>query len=1077
MSESSSSGTTHRCSRCGAALDGHRAQGLCPACAWNSLTRPADEAEGADAATGTGAGLFEIDRHVVLEEIARGGMGIVYRARQREPDRLVALKMLLPHQVGSAEMRERFRQEIRAVVGLEHPAILPVYQVGEHEGMPYFTMKLATGGTLASRLSRFAGRFREIAELMAGLADAVHFAHERGALHRDLKPGNILFDEAERAYVSDFGLAKFTGSEGGGAPAITRSIQLLGTPEFLPPEVAAGGVARATTAGDLYSLGAILYELLAGQPPFKAPGLTMLLKSIVENQPARPKKCVPAVPHDLEIICLKCLAKTPSARYGSAREFAEDLRRWLAGRPILARPISLSARVRQWTGRNPALATLSLLLVLAVGCGVALQWRTDRHLRRAFTDARRALQESLVAQSALKRASGNIGQRFDSLELIRRAAALGTPAGPSPLKVQLRTEMAAALALPDLRPHSRWPIYVGHFEAAAEFSDDLSKYVCAGREGGLEIHATVDRRLLRAIPGAKDNPAVSFGLSPDGAWVAASFQDGHAEIHGVAPPYSRLVFAGRPALRAVLEFLPDNHSVLVSGGANGVFVADLMDPKRRLLVPPPAVAFALGVDPAGRRVSMQVGYELRVLSLSDGSPLWSMPLTNGARCTAWSPDGRLLAVAQGEPVFDITVLDAASARVLHTFHDHDVGVGRLSFHPDGHSILSTSWDGRLVWRELAPEGFRLISDGGPRLLRLSPRGDRLAYEPSHGEAGIYEVAQSTVFKEWQGQTAPAGEAFMMCLSPDGRLAATSSDGGVCLWDASRGTELAYLPLPGPLWFVLILFQPDGKSLLYSAVGQGIHQVELIDEDPGPGGERRVHPGPERRLGADDDLMALEFTPDGRSLIVAQNNQTAKNERRSPDIWLWPDADPAHARKLAGDWPLVGYHLTKDSRWGLTGDSTEPDIAVWDPATGKRLKTLGFSEPVNFELTPDGRWLLASLRDEFQLVEIGSWKRGARWPARFGQRHFRCSAFSPDASLVAVAEPNGVVDLRPLPDATQLVRLPTPKSGQIKALQFSRDNTRLFLMTGAGRVREWNLAQLRRALAEVQLDWPAPMPGQ
>jgi WD40 repeat protein len=985
--------------------------------------------------------------------------------------------MLLPHQLGSAEMRERFRLEIRAVVGLEHPAILPVYQVGEYEGMPYFTMKLATGGTLASRLRQFQQQYREIAELMISLADAVHFAHERGALHRDLKPGNILFDEANRPYISDFGLAKFTENEGADAPAITHSIQLLGTPEFLPPEVAAGGVARATTAGDLYSLGAILYQLLTSRPPFTGAGLTTLLKSIVEQEPTRPTRLAASVPHDLEIICLKCLAKEPSERYASAREFAKDLCRWLSGRPILARPISIPARVRHWTRRNPALAAVSLLLAVAVVTAITLQVRTNRNLRRAFIDARLALQESLVAQAALKRASGGMGQRFGSIDLVTEAATL-RPASTHPgLILALRTELAGALALPDLRARAKWPVYVAHFEGSAEFSRDLTKYVCAVKDGGLAVYATANQRLLRNIPAPKDNPAINFAFSPDGSWVGAGFQDGHAEVHSLSSSNPPLILPGQAALRTAIEFLPDNRSIVVADGSNGVFVFDLIDQSRHTLIAAPAVGFAMATDPLGGRLSVQIGDSLQVVRIADGSNVWSLPLSTGARCTEWSPDGNLLAVARGEPRFEIMILEAATAKLLYTFHDHDIGVGRLRFHPDGHSIVSTSWDGRLVWREIAPDGFRLVSDGGPRLLRFSPDGTQLAFEPSHGQAGIYEVAQSRVFKEWQRQTSPDEEAFTMCLSPDGRLAATSSARMVHLWDTSTGSELAGIPLPGRMWFVLLQFHPDGKSLLYSAVGIGIHQVDVALETAPVSGQRHVNFGPSRKLGTSDDLMALEFAPDGRSLIVGENKQSVKNERRSADIWLWPDGNPARARKLAGDWPLIGYHLTKDTRWGLTADPTEPDITVWDPAKGQRLKSLGFTEPVNFELTPDGRWLLASIRDSYQLVEIGSWQRAAQWPAEFGQQHYRCWSFSRDGSLVAVAAPNGRVDLRTLPDATELIQLPAPKSTQIRALQFSADATRLFLVTGAGSVQEWNLGELRRAMAPIGLDWKLAANGR
>ena len=227
---------------------------------------------------------MRIPGYEITEEIARGGMGIVYRARQVDPARTVALKMLLPHQLGSGEMAERFRLEVRALTELEHPAILPVYQVGEHDRLPFFTMKLATGGTLAQRKSEYTGQWRKIAELLATLADAVHFAHEHGVLHRDLKPGNVLFDDACRPYVSDFGLAKLVGADSD----LTRSVDFLGTPHYVAPEVAMRSARQATTASDIYSLGAILYELLAQRPPFDAEGVPALLKKIAEQEPARP---------------------------------------------------------------------------------------------------------------------------------------------------------------------------------------------------------------------------------------------------------------------------------------------------------------------------------------------------------------------------------------------------------------------------------------------------------------------------------------------------------------------------------------------------------------------------------------------------------------------------------------------------------------------------------------------------------------------------------------------------------------------------------------------------------------------
>ena len=253
------------CPKCGSPRRADAPLGMCAACLWRGLddldeVLPSEE-KGPDQEK---VGLLPVPGHTVLAELARGGIGIVYRARQHAPAREVALKMLLPHQLGSSEMRARFQIEIRACAVLNHPAILPVYEVGESDGQPFFTMKLASGGTLAERAEAYRGRWRDIAELVATLADAVQFAHARGVLHRDLKPGNVLFDEEERPYLSDFGLAKFT--QESDTTAFTRSLATLGTPHYLAPEVAAGGAKHATTASDLYALGAVFYESIAGRP-------------------------------------------------------------------------------------------------------------------------------------------------------------------------------------------------------------------------------------------------------------------------------------------------------------------------------------------------------------------------------------------------------------------------------------------------------------------------------------------------------------------------------------------------------------------------------------------------------------------------------------------------------------------------------------------------------------------------------------------------------------------------------------------------------------------------------------------
>ncbi len=363
----------------------------CPRCALEGVLSDRDGEPAPDPGNSAGGVLFTVPGHKVIEELGRGAAGIVYRARQENPAREVALKILRPHEAGSVESRARFRLEAITLAGLDHPVILPVLSVGEHDGLPYFTMKLCAGGSLAERLSRYQGDWRAIAQLMVTLADAVHYAHLRGVLHRDLKPGNVLFDEADRPFVSDFGLAKVLEATDGDRP-VTRPMVVMGTPGYLAPEVLAGG-SNATTAADVYALGAILHELLVGAPP------------------ASP---TPAVgqggPRDLAVIAAKCLMPETAARYASAAALAEDLRAWLAGRPIAARPVSALGQAAAWARRNPALAGVSIAALLLLVCVAVIstnaavrlgreQRATTAALERAETERKRATTESAISKA------------------------------------------------------------------------------------------------------------------------------------------------------------------------------------------------------------------------------------------------------------------------------------------------------------------------------------------------------------------------------------------------------------------------------------------------------------------------------------------------------------------------------------------------------------------------------------------------------------------------------------------------------------------------------------------------------
>jgi serine/threonine-protein kinase len=303
--------------------------------------------------------------YALLEEIGCGGTAIVYRARQKGLNRIVAVKVLRRGRSGSLHDVERMRFEAEAVAQLEHPGIVPIYEIGEHDGRPFFSMKLYEGGSLSARLSDFRDRSRQAAELVAAVAHAVHHAHQRGILHRDLKPSNILLDSDGRPHVADFGLAKRLEAD----QELTQTGELIGTPAYIAPERVGGSPwsGPATVATDVYGLGAILYALLCGHPPFAAESSIQTLLAVSTDDPAPPTSLNPGVDRDLQIICLKCLEKDPARRYGSAHDVADDLQRWLAGEAISARQAGRAERLRRWCRRHPVRATASLA-TLALAC-------------------------------------------------------------------------------------------------------------------------------------------------------------------------------------------------------------------------------------------------------------------------------------------------------------------------------------------------------------------------------------------------------------------------------------------------------------------------------------------------------------------------------------------------------------------------------------------------------------------------------------------------------------------------------------------------------------------------------------
>jgi WD40 repeat protein/tRNA A-37 threonylcarbamoyl transferase component Bud32 len=397
----------------------------------------------------------------LLRKVAQGGMGVVFQARQKTLNRLVALKMILAGRLATAVEVQRFRAEAAAAAQLDHPGIVPIYEVGEHAGHHFFSMGFVEGGSLAARVQGGPLPPRDAARLTEQVARAVAYAHDRGIIHRDLKPANVLLDRDGQPKVTDFGLARMVASES----HLTISGQVVGTPSYMPPEQAASKGERIGPAADVYALGATLYCLLTGRPPFQAASVMETLQQVLEQEPVAPRQMNAAVPRDLETICLKCLQKEPARRYPRAGALAADLAHFLAGEPIRARPVGRAERLWRWCWRNPTVASLSAAVVLSllmgvcVATGFALQLAKEKAEATVARDgeaaaraaaqvkeqqARTNLRASLLHEAEALRQSLQPGRRRRALDALTQAAAI--QAGDD-----LRTEFIRCLDLPDIR--------------------------------------------------------------------------------------------------------------------------------------------------------------------------------------------------------------------------------------------------------------------------------------------------------------------------------------------------------------------------------------------------------------------------------------------------------------------------------------------------------------------------------------------------------------------------------------------------------------------------------------------------
>jgi WD40 repeat protein len=778
-----------------------------------------------------------IDDYQIEGEIARGGMGVVYRARQISLNRMVALKMVLAGELAGAQEKQRFQAEAEAAAALDHPHIVPIYHVGSHQGQPFFTMKLIDGVPLSKAIAELRGRQRVVARLMAKIARAVHFAHQRGLLHRDLKPGNILLDREGSPHVTDFGLAKKVEDDRG----LTQTGAIVGTPSYMAPEQARAEK-RLTTAADVYALGAILYDCLTGQPPFRGSSPLDTILQVLEKQPERPRALSPKVARDLETICLKCLEKEPARRYGSAESLAEDLDRWRTGEPIEARPVGTAERVLKWCLRRPAMAgLLAGVLAISMVATALVTWKWREARTRAITEAglRREAEE---AQQETEKARAREVEQRKAAEKARNSEA------------EQRAEAERSLYFSRVNlAHAEYER--GNINRMEELLDS-----CPPRRIGWEWHFL--KRLtsldLATLPCHRWAGAWAV-WSPDGRYLASSGTN-----WGTVQLWDAVTY--RPVRS--WEVVP---RVYVLGGA--------FSPDSKLL------AVACG-DPAkpstpGLVLVWKTATGEKVHEFQDH--------TACVACVAFSPDGTLLLSGSGSGGHDFSqpgelILRETATGKVRWKQVVPEGIREVAFHPNGKELVH--WC-RLRLRATSTGEILRATRAFPDSARsagYSPEGTRLAVVDS-GSRGVkvLDPVTGAVQSICRGhRDAVSGLAF----GREGRLFTGSHDQAVRIHDASNGEEQGVLR-GHRHWVIGCSPSPDGKRLASVSVDG---QIKVWDLTASTDGSFTLpHPG---------GAVCLACSADNRWLATAGAGKVLLWNRQSWRVVRQLEAPTDHRASLA-----------------------------------------------------------------------------------------------------------------------------------------------------------------------------------
>jgi WD40 repeat protein len=962
----------------------------------------------------------------LLEEIARGGMGVVFRARQVSLNRLVALKLISAGALATPELVKRFKAEAEASGSLSHPNIVPIYEVGEHEGQHYFSMGLIEGPDLRSAASNRKPEslnLRGAAQLLTSVARAVHHAHQRGILHRDIKPGNILLDPSGNPHLTDFGLAKLVEKDS----TLTHTHAVLGTPAYMSPEQARGDGKEVTTATDVYGLGAVLYNLVTGSPPFSGGTSLETIRQVIEQEPRPPSLWNPKVDRDLETICLKCLEKEPSRRYPSAQSLADDLDRWLRSEPIAARPVGSLERMKKWVRRRPALAALSstsllLLCVLAVGSTLdALRISAAReNLRRSFY-----VSQMGVAFQALEHGDVQLvrhlldpsERKFDDRDLrgfewrylreqsrTQEVFTFSDPGGGSGSAFAISSDgrslaSSCGTRFFDLVTHQEvagWRPKLESFTCLdIAFSRDNKLMAVTHPEDKIDLW-DLDRqqKLVPSLTVAPHPHSVAF--SPNGRWLATAsgrrYGDGvpgELKIWDTATWQTNALLAGVTNWLTGVRFSPDGRWVAASVGNGLLKVWDATDWHEVIeLDGLRGIVFGLTFSPSGDLLAAADSFGvIRVWQVGS----WKERLTFPAHerlihSIAFSPDGKTIASGS----LDVKLWNATNGALLNTFRGHSRRVTRVAFTPDGSLIASSSLDSTIrLWNAAerrSPPVFKGHKAYWWVRVAFSQDGRWLAMTtnlPGHNPV----VLATAVFDASNHRPIATVPGYPFAFASNGDIATRTSASELTVWSTTPAgvQEKVRLVAPSPISDAFA-FSRDSTCL---AARAGTNQIMFWDL-ANPSKPRALQrPDVEK----DGDLL---FSPDSRTL-VAGNSELGVLQ--CWDVTTLRSAGRMHMGRGVPSSPLA---LSTDGRL-LASLGPDDSVIVWDLASRKKLRHFaGRREAIQtLAFSPDGRTLAGGTTDG----ELKFWSLAAGMEITSLAAHLsacRSISFSPDGRYLATA---------------------------------------------------------------------------